>query len=126
MDARSLDSQVLCHLNSVHASAGKDTLTRCIPSSAPPPPHTRTPPPPTSVWRLSFSRLQRLLGEIARSGAAKRRRERRLRQWHRRERLTVHMALCEALHHAAPQVQRGENSAQGDRRRTRQVGGRAS
>ena len=44
------------------------------------------------------------------SGAAKRRRERRLRQWHRHERLTVQMALCEALHHAAPQVERGENS----------------
>ena len=50
------------------------------------------------------------LGERV-SGAAKRRRERRLRQWHRYERLTVQMALCEALHHAAPQVERGENSA---------------
>ena len=45
------------------------------------------------------------------SGAAKRCRKRRLRQWHRHERLTVQMALCEALHHAAPQVERGENSA---------------
>ena len=49
-------------------------------------------------------------GELAGSGAAKRRGERRLRQWHRHERLIVQMALCEALHHAAPQVERGENS----------------
>ena len=57
------------------------------------------------------------------SGAAKRRRERRLRQWHRHERLTVQMALCEALHHAAPQVERGENSAPRGQK-THKAGGR--
>ena len=36
------------------------------------------------------------------AGAAKRRRERRLRQWHRHERMTVAMALAEAALHAAP------------------------
>ena len=36
------------------------------------------------------------------AGAAKRRHERRLRQWHRHERMTVAMALAEATHHAAP------------------------
>ena len=36
------------------------------------------------------------------AGAAKRRRERRLRQWHCDERMTVAMALAEATHHAAP------------------------
>ena len=41
-------------------------------------------------------------GELAGSGAAKRRRARRPRQWHRHEQLTVQMAL----HHAAPQVER--------------------
>ena len=35
-------------------------------------------------------------------GAAKRRRERRLRQWHRHERMTVAVALAEATHHVAP------------------------
>ena len=50
-------------------------------------------------------------GELAGCGAAKLRRERRLRQWHRHERLTVQMASCEALHHSAPQVERCENSA---------------
>ena len=55
-------------------------------------------------------------GELAGCGAAWRRRERRLRQWHCHERLTVQMALGEALHYAAPQE---------DRRRTRQVGGQA-
>ena len=40
------------------------------------------------------------------AGAAKRRRERRLRQWQRHERLTVAMALAEATHHAAPRRQK--------------------
>ena len=39
------------------------------------------------------------------AGAAKRRRERRLRQWQRHERMTVAMALAEATHHAAPRRQ---------------------
>ena len=39
------------------------------------------------------------------TGAAKRRRERRLRQWQRHERMTVAMALAEATHHAAPRRQ---------------------
>ena len=63
------------------------------------------------------------LGELAGSGAAKRRRERRLRQWHRHERLTVRMALCEALPHAARQVERGENSAPRGQK-THKAGGR--
>ena len=36
------------------------------------------------------------------TGAAKRRRERRLRSWSKHERQTVAMALAEALHHSAP------------------------
>ena len=36
------------------------------------------------------------------AGAAKRRRERRLRSWAKHERQTVAMALAEALHHSAP------------------------
>ena len=39
-------------------------------------------------------------------GAAKRRRERRLRQWQRHERLTVAMAVAGATHHAAPRRQK--------------------
>ena len=35
------------------------------------------------------------------SGAAKRRRERRLRSWLKHERQTVRMALAEALHHSS-------------------------
>ena len=42
------------------------------------------------------------------AGAAKRRRERRLRQFLRHERLTVAMLLAESQHHAAP---RGQNKA---------------
>ena len=41
-------------------------------------------------------------GEHAATGSAMRRRQRRLRQWHRHERMTVAMALAEATHHAAP------------------------
>ena len=62
-------------------------------------------------------------GQLAGSGAAKRRRERRPCQWHRHERLTVQMALCEAVHHAAPQVERGENSAPRGQK-THKAGGR--
>ena len=40
------------------------------------------------------------------TGAAKRRRERRLRQWQRHERMTVAMALAQATHHAAPRRQK--------------------
>ena len=40
------------------------------------------------------------------TGSAKRRRERRLRQWLRHERMTVAMALAEAQHHAAPRRQK--------------------
>ena len=43
-----------------------------------------------------------------RDGAAKRRRERRLRSWAKHERQTVAIALAEALHHSAP---RGHKSA---------------
>ena len=41
-----------------------------------------------------------------RDGAAKRRRERRLRSWAKHERQTVAMALAEALHHSAPRRQK--------------------
>ena len=43
---RESDSQVFCHTNSVHASAGKDKLTRRVSSSAPP-------PPPQPFWLKS-------------------------------------------------------------------------
>ena len=40
------------------------------------------------------------------TGAAKRRRERRLRSWLRHERMTVAMALAEVTHHTAPRGQK--------------------
>ena len=40
------------------------------------------------------------------AGAARRRRERRLRSWLKHERMTVAMALAEASHHTAPRRQR--------------------
>ena len=44
-----------------------------------------------------------------RVGAAKRRRERRLRSWAERERMTVAMALAEHLHHSRQKVEGGEH-----------------
>ena len=48
-------------------------------------------------------------GESDRSGVAKRRRERRLRQFLRHERLTVAMALAENFHHSRQKVEGGEH-----------------
>ena len=48
------------------------------------------------------------------TGAAKRRRERRLRSWLRHERMTVAMALAEVTHHTAP---RGQKTARARGRR---------
>ena len=77
------------------------------------------PPPPPKVQTHSFSRCEvrcllcshqfctfmwtASLAEHA--GAAMRRRQRRLRQWLRHERLSVAMALAESQHHAAPRGQ---------------------
>ena len=48
-------------------------------------------------------------------GAARRRRERRLRSWLKHERLTVAMALAEASHHTAPQGQDSQGREVGTR-----------
>ena len=40
------------------------------------------------------------------TGSARHRRERRLRQWHRHERMTVAMALAEFTHHSVPRGQK--------------------
>ena len=42
-----------------------------------------------------------------------RRRQRRLRQWHRHERMTVAMALAEATHHAAPRGRKTARAGEG-------------
>ena len=46
------------------------------------------------------------MADVEHAGAAKRRRERRLRQWLRHERMTVAMAVAEATHHSAPRRQK--------------------
>ena len=50
------------------------------------------------------------MADVEHAGAAKRRRERRLRQWLRHERMTVAMAVAEATHHLAPLRQRTSTS----------------
>ena len=47
------------------------------------------------------------------TGSALRRRQRRLRQWHRHERMTVAMALAEATHHAAPRGPKTARAGEG-------------
>ena len=46
------------------------------------------------------------MADVEHAGAAKRRRERRLRQWLRHERMTVAMAVAEATHHSDPRRQK--------------------
>ena len=84
--------------------------------------HPPAPPPPPKVQTHSFSwcEVRCLLcshqfctfmwtaSMAEHAGAAKRRRERRLRQFLRHERQTVAMLLAETQHHAAP---RGQNKA---------------
>ena len=63
-------------------------------------------------------------GELAGCGAAERRRERPSPSVASPRALTVQMALCEALHHAVLQVERGENSAPRGQK-THKAGGRS-
>ena len=49
------------------------------------------------------------------AGAAKRRRERRLRSWLRHERMTVAMALAEVTHHTAPRGQKTARAREEER-----------
>ena len=58
------------------------------------------------------------------SGAAKRRRERRLRQFLRHERLTVAMALTENLHHSRQKVEGGEHVGPRAQKTARATGAR--
>ena len=121
---RESDSKVFCHLNSLHALAHVDrdichtprphhhkhhttttTTTPPPPQPQPPPPQQQPPHSATSALGDPCLRVSpficralaagRMMAGRDGSGAAKRRRERR--QWHRHERLTVQMALCEAL-----------------------------
>ena len=53
------------------------------------------------------------MADVEHAGAAMRRRQRRLRQWHRHERMTVAMALAEATHHAAPRGPKTARAGEG-------------
>ena len=65
---------------------------------------------------LFFRHLLRMdLSEQPSSGAAQRRRQRRLRSWLRHERMTVAMALAESTHHAAPRTDECEGRGVGAR-----------
>ena len=89
----------------------------CPPQPPPPPPKSRL------VCDLDFFAMpfrdfmmSTMAGVGIATGAAKRRRERRLRSWLRHERMTVAMALAEVTHHTAP---RGQKTARpGERRET--------
>ena len=75
-----------------------------IPSSEPPPPPSPPPPPQGTDRFVTFCFLRcDLMADSSGqpSGAARRRRERRLRSMLRHEQQTVRMALAAALHHSA-------------------------
>ena len=57
-------------------------------------------------------------------GSTRRRRQRRLRQWHRHERMTVAVALAEATHHAAPRGPKTARAQEEVERETYNVPGR--
>ena len=100
--------------NWVHTVLCHDRVAHVPPVSEPPPP-----PPKAPNRLLAFCvgdsllclQMSTMVGVGIATGAAKRRRERRLRQWQRHERMTVAMALAEATHHAAPQGGGGERDA---------------
>ena len=54
------------------------------------------------LWRVAMMMAERV-------GAAKRRRQRRLRSWAKHERMTVAMALAENLHHSRQKVEGDEH-----------------
>ena len=58
------------------------------------------------------------------SGAAMRRRERRLRSWAKHERMTVAMALAENLHHSRQKVEGGEHDGLRAQKTVRATGAR--
>ena len=62
--------------------------------------------------------------ENERVGAAKRRRERRLRSWAKHERMTVAMALVENLHHSRQKVEGGEHDGPRAQKTARATGAR--
>ena len=77
-----------------------------------------------SVWALiSFVSSGRAM-ECERVGAAKRRRERRLRSWAKHERMTVAMALAENLHHSRQKVEGGEHDGLRAQKTVRAAGAR--
>ena len=93
--------------------------------SAPPPP-----PPPRFKQVLPFllcrphENLSCRAMECERVGAAKRRKERRLRSWAKHQRMTVAMALAENLHHSRQKVEGGEHDGPRAQKTARATGAR--
>ena len=99
-----------CHQHRVRTPIPTPTPNPSSPLLLPPSP-THTPHHHHHHHHQAFSSGQLFCVNLAktlavamseRDGAAKRRRERRLRSWAKHERQTVAMALAEALHHSAP------------------------
>ena len=120
------------HPNSLHALCvlfDRDMFAAQVSEPQPPPPQPQPPPPqpPPGVWskRLHTSGDRRFLvfrtlavamdGERG-SGAALRRRERRLRAWQRHVRTAVQLALAEKFHHSANKVE-PDNALRGQEKR---------
>ena len=86
-------SQVIWHLNSVHAR--DDTWTHMSLTPLQPPQGVHSSRPTTTTFAVDA------MAGVDGAGAAKRRRERRLRAHWRHEQQTVAVALCVARHHSS-------------------------
>ena len=77
---------------------------------------------PSQPFVCGLQRVAMMMAE--RVGAAKRRRERRLRSWAKHERMTVAMALAENLHHSRQKVEGSEHDGPRAQKTARVTGAR--
>ena len=98
---------MFCRLNQIHACgcSGEHTFVIVMSRTTPPPSSSPPPPPPVvSTQELPFKRSLSMetravdaMTGVDGAGAARRRRERRLRSWWRHERMSIACAVAEAL-----------------------------
>ena len=108
------------HTKPCNICVGAALCKKKIASDPPLPPLSLPPPPPPEhfqhkvtsaccLFPVCLWRVAAMAAELI-TGAARRRRERRLRQFLRHERLSAAMAMAESTHHAAPRGQSAEEA----------------
>ena len=108
------------HNNHHHLTAtATATAAAANPQPQPPPPPPQPPPPQTGVsLKRDLSSVPllckplRVMSDVARTGAAKRRRERRLHSWPRHERMSTVMAG--QVKHVGLRAEKTDSSADGE------------